>query len=183
MPQVDAAREFLEIAADSANPLDLVREAISNSYDAQATEIHIRFEVFQTYGESQLRIIIDDNGDGMDEQELAAFFDLGRSPRAVAKAAYSDSTLIGEKGHGTKIYFNSDQVEVPTHRDGRTLLAKMERPFACLSEGRLPRVEKSSRASEVHEKGTRIELVGYNRNRRELHHPVPRLGRPLQSAL
>jgi len=103
VPQVDAAREFLEIAADFANPLDLVREAISNCYDAQATEIHIWFEVFQKYGESQLRITIEDDGDGMDEVELAAFFDLGRSPRAVAKANVPESTLIGEKGHGTKI--------------------------------------------------------------------------------
>ena len=34
-PQVDQTREFLEIANDFANPLDLVREAISNSYDAK----------------------------------------------------------------------------------------------------------------------------------------------------
>ena len=34
-PTVDATQEFIEIAKDFSNPLDLVREAISNAFDAQ----------------------------------------------------------------------------------------------------------------------------------------------------
>jgi len=37
-PKVDETQEFIEIAHDFANPLDLVREAISNSFDAQAPD-------------------------------------------------------------------------------------------------------------------------------------------------
>lgn len=51
MPTVDATREFLEIAADFANPLDIIREAISNSYDANSKTIRIRFEVTSKYDE------------------------------------------------------------------------------------------------------------------------------------
>ena len=50
IPTVDQAREFLEIAHDFANPLDIVREAISNSYDAKATEIRLIFDTIQKYG-------------------------------------------------------------------------------------------------------------------------------------
>ena len=34
-PKVDSAQEFIEIALDFSNPLDLVREAISNAFDAR----------------------------------------------------------------------------------------------------------------------------------------------------
>ena len=57
-PEVDETQEFIEIANDFANPLDLVREAISNSYDAKATEIKISFDVEQQSGE-RLLIAID----------------------------------------------------------------------------------------------------------------------------
>ena len=43
-PTVDQTQEFIEIANDFANPLDLVREAISNSFDAHATDIRLAFE-------------------------------------------------------------------------------------------------------------------------------------------
>ena len=34
IPKVDQAQEFIEIANDFANPLDLVREAISDAFDS-----------------------------------------------------------------------------------------------------------------------------------------------------
>ena len=40
-PKVDATQEFIEIANDFSNPLDLVREAIDNAYDAKASVIKI----------------------------------------------------------------------------------------------------------------------------------------------
>ncbi len=46
-PTVDEAKEFVEIANDFSNPLDLVREAISNAFDADATEMHVLFDVTQ----------------------------------------------------------------------------------------------------------------------------------------
>ena len=43
-PKVDDVQEFIEIAMDFSNPLDLVREAISNAFDAQAKEILLDFK-------------------------------------------------------------------------------------------------------------------------------------------
>ncbi|GAH76750.1 unnamed protein product, partial [marine sediment metagenome] len=50
-PKVDVPREFLEIANDFANPLELVREAISNSFDASVNFIRLNFYVEREYGE------------------------------------------------------------------------------------------------------------------------------------
>ena len=67
-PKVDEVQEFIEIANDFGNRLDLVREAISNSFDADATEIWIDFSVVEDHGESVLKITLADNGRGMEEQ-------------------------------------------------------------------------------------------------------------------
>src|SRR5688572_4704443 len=97
-PTVDAAQEFIEIATDFSNPLDLVREAISNSFDAKAKKIRIAFTTQREAGESILFTEIEDDGLGMDELGLKSFFDLGNSLRR------DDPSKIGEKGHGTKVF-------------------------------------------------------------------------------
>ena len=88
-PKVDSAQEFIEIALDFSNPLDLVREAISNAFDAKADNIILGFSVIQEYGEKVLKIEIEDNGTGMDEKGLSSFFDLGNSLRR----GFSDNYL------------------------------------------------------------------------------------------
>src|SRR5688572_12109153 len=91
-PKVDETQEFIEIANDFSNPLDLVREGLSNSFDAGAKNIEITFNVIKEYGESNLEIILKDDGKGMDEIGLQSFFDLGNSmSRGV-------DDKIGEKG-------------------------------------------------------------------------------------
>lgn len=40
-PEVNSAQEFIEISQDFSNSLDLVREAISNAFDAQAKNVVI----------------------------------------------------------------------------------------------------------------------------------------------
>jgi hypothetical protein len=59
-PEVDAVREFLEIAGDFTNPLEVVREAISNSIDAGATEISIDFSAPKEVGTYVLHIQVQD---------------------------------------------------------------------------------------------------------------------------
>lgn len=115
-PKVDSAQEFIEIAFDFSNPLDLVREGISNAFDAKAKNIILDFDVIQEYGEKILKIEIADDGTGMDEDGLQSFFDLGNSLRR------NDETTIGEKGHGTKVYFNSRKIEVVTVKNGKNIM-------------------------------------------------------------
>lgn len=160
-PKVDSAQEFIEIALDFSNPLDLVREAISNSFDAKANNIVLGFSVIHEYGEKVLKIEIEDNGTGMDEEGLSSFFDLGNSLRR------GDENSIGEKGHGTKVYFNSRKIEVVTIKDGKKYHAIMVEPSRELFERRIPKVVVKIEDAEGELSGTSISIWGYNNNRRD----------------
>lgn len=105
-PKVDSAQEFIEIALDFSNPLDLVREAISNAFDAEADNIVLEFSVIQEYGEKVLKIEIEDNGTGMDEKGLASFFDLGNSLRR------GDENSIGEKDMEQKYFLIVEKLKL-----------------------------------------------------------------------
>ncbi|HET8700146.1 MAG TPA: ATP-binding protein, partial [Nitrococcus sp.] len=158
-PAVDETQEFIEIANDFSNPLDLVREAISNSYDAKATAIDIVFEVVKNYGESVLRITLTDNGTGMSAKQLQNFFDLGNSTRR------GEAESIGEKGHGTKVYFNSSRIEVETSDGSEGHRAVMEYPLRKLYDREIP----IATVTPTHDlaTGTKITIYGYNNNRRD----------------
>lgn len=163
-PAVNPSREFLEIASDFSNSLDIVREALSNAFDAKAKEVKIVFDVVNRYGSSKLRIKIEDNGRGMDMDGLQSFFDLGNSLRRDQK--YEDSTLIGEKGHGTKIYFNSERVRVTTGKGNKKYVAVMDNPIGKLHEEEMPTVMVT--VTDEKYIGTSIELTGYNNNERSI---------------
>ena len=159
-PSVDPTQEFIEIAYDFSNPLDLVREGISNGFDAGATKIEILFSVKVQYGEKVLITELKDNGHGMDIDGLQSFFDLGNSIRR------GDNTTIGEKGHGTKVYFNSSKIEVTTVCKGKKYVAIMDSPIRKLHERITPNVTVTEMSCSEESK-TSIVITGYNNNRRD----------------
>ena len=161
IPTVDETQEFLEIANNFSNPLELVREAISNAFDAKAKTISIVFTVGAEFGERVLYITITDDGHGMDKDGLQSFFDLGNSLRR------GDPTTIGEKGHGTKVYFHSSSIEVTTTKDGHTY---PHRPRPTQSgrgrvPGRLPipRGRTTPAGSGIHGDGSGQDLAATGR--------------------
>lgn len=159
-PKVDPTQEFIEIAYDFSNPLDLVREGISNAFDAGANDIVISFEVIKDCGEAILKTIIKDNGHGMNTSGLQSFFDLGNSTRR------NDEETIGEKGHGTKVYLNSSYIEVITICNGKKYTAVMDAPIRKLHKHITPSVSVSEE-NTVEQSGTTIIITGYNNNRRD----------------
>ncbi|MGE7913242.1 ATP-binding protein [Lysinibacillus xylanilyticus] len=163
-PKVNPSREFLEIASDFSNPLDIVRESISNSFDAKAKNIYILFEIASIKGRKKLKITIRDDGEGMNEEGINSFFDLGNSSRRNIKD--TDTTLIGEKGHGTKIYFNSDIVNVITGHNDKEYTALMLEPLSALYDNKLPVIDVTIQNKEF--KGTYIEILGYNNDERSI---------------
>lgn len=160
-PSVDQVQEFIEIAGDFSNPLDLVREAISNSVDAHATAMTITFDVMKEYGENVLVITLQDNGRGMDSISIKSFFDLGNSTNR------NDPEAIGEKGHGTKVYFNSSEVQVETVSNNTLLTATMGQPYKNLFNRELPSIAVKEQPADGQPNGTTIRIKGYNSNRRE----------------
>lgn len=168
-PKVDETQEFIEIAFDFANPLDLIREAISNAFDAGADHIRLVFDVIKDCGDDVFRIFIQDNGSGMDREGLQSFFDLGNSTRRQLKQDNADSNFIGEKGHGTKIYFNCDKLIVETLKNGTLYRATMEKPKRLLYSRKIPTVKIEQQLSDDKaEHFTKITILGYNSNKREL---------------
>lgn len=163
-PEVNSFQEFIEIAQDFSNPLDLVREGISNGFDANAKNMRIDFSVIFEYGERLLKIEIEDDGDGMDEIGLQSFFDLGNSLRRETK---SETGAIGEKGHGTKVYFNSKKIEIITAKDGIKYHAIMDEPKRNLFNRVLPEVNVEKEENTENIKGSKIIIYGYNENRRD----------------
>src|ERR1051325_8480274 len=173
-PTVNAAREFKEIASDFGSPLDLLRESISNSFDAKASHIKLTFSTVEIRGRSILKIVIEDNGLGMDLKGLQSFFDLGNSfhhddKERSKKEGLDDATLpIGEKGHGTKVFLNSSHVTVATSQNGKKYVAEMMDPYAALSDDKVPFAEVQETETTPGDVGTTITILGYNHDQTEL---------------
>lgn len=162
-PRVNEAREFLEIAKDFKNPKEIIREALSNSWDAGATEVSLLFDLVPISGtrKKKLRVTIEDNGDGMSSDqrpnvgssEIEGFFNLGDSAKPTGS--------IGSKGHGTKIYYRSHGLSLDTWKNGRKIHAEIETdPWDALLQGYVPTFgyEESDDSSG---KGTHIVVDGF----------------------
>lgn len=140
-PRVNEAREFLEIAKDFKDPREIIREALSNSWDAGATEVSIKFSFARITGsrKNKIQVEIHDDGKGMSSElrptvnssEIEGFFNLGDSDKPAGS--------IGSKGHGTKIYYKSMGVAVDTWKNGRRIHATIEvPPWDSLLKGQIP---------------------------------------------
>lgn len=147
-PQVNEVNEFIEIASDFENPLEVIREALSNSYDADATQVDIKIEQDE---EGRNTLVIEDDGHGMDEDDLSSFFDLGNSNKDDA---------IGYKGHGTKIYYKSDEIRVETVKDSTRIESVMNQPWEKLNNRELPTYSIEKTSSDEPSR-TRIEVHGF----------------------
>jgi hypothetical protein len=161
-PQVSSEAEFKEIASDFGDPLEIVREAISNAFDARATELRILFDVQEIDGLPTLVIEFEDNGSGMTDEVLRqAFWGLGFS------TSRQDKEKIGEKGHGTKIYLRSELIEVKTESEQGSWESICERPMRNLANRTMhsPMIRPADRwKSGGH--GTLIKVIGYNSSER-----------------
>jgi hypothetical protein len=159
-PDVNKAHEFLQIAENFEETLEIIREALSNSWDAGASDVEIIIDR-DTYKTPWSPIItIRDNGNGMDGKKLQDFFSLGFSEKP--------KSCIGTKGHGTKIYYRSDGIHVETVNNGKKIIAETERPpYETLRSGKLPTYWK-----EVHDNfsggnGTKITITRFSARPRD----------------
>jgi hypothetical protein len=158
-PQVNAEAEFWEIANDFGSPLELLREAISNSIDAGAKWVRITFSVEEIEGADTLVIEIEDNGAGMSFDVLTRdFWGLGFSQ------SRPDKDKIGEKGHGTKIYLRSERVSLRTQTESGACESECKHPMRSLVQRKShsPRIREIPKFQE--NTGTDIRIEGYNKN-------------------
>ncbi|MEQ1519103.1 MAG: ATP-binding protein, partial [Usitatibacteraceae bacterium] len=167
-PRVNEAREFLEIAKDFKDPREILREAISNSWDANATRVSLKFDLTSIPGSLSKKIVvrIEDDGDGMSSDprpddtpsEIEGFFNLGDS--------YKGPNQIGSKGHGTKIFYKSSGIHLETFKNGKVIKAYTESdPWQSLRAGKVPTYCIDERDGSG--KGTLIKVDGFEAKHKE----------------
>ncbi len=142
---------FKEIAKNVVNPLEIVREAISNSHDAESKQISI-----SVYRDSEGKFVIEiqDDGKGMNINILQKFFNLGDSNKRQIG--------IGEKGLGTKTFFKSDGITVYTQtKDGEAYKAVMKNPWDSLNSDTIPEYTIEDIPAQTGKCGTTILIEGY----------------------
>jgi Histidine kinase-, DNA gyrase B-, and HSP90-like ATPase len=164
VPKVNPQAEFLEICNDFTEPREIVREAISNGFDAGALNIEIAAFIDKSTGTDELVLKFRDDGQGMNVSGMEAFFSLAMTTRMQTDTrGFKVSGAIGEKGHGTKIYFNSRRIELQSTKAGLLIDAVMDTPRAKLRRGEMPLVQYSTR-NVIGDNGTTITVYGYNDN-------------------
>jgi hypothetical protein len=160
-PQVNGEAEFWEIVHDFGDPLEILREAISNAMDARATWIKISFNVEEIAGNRRCVVTLSDNGEGMTREVLGRdFWGLGYS------RSRENKDLIGEKGHGTKIYLRAESVAVRTQSIAGSFFSECDRPLSNLAKNILHQPRISPIDTPFDHPGTEIRIVGYNDNER-----------------
>lgn len=161
-PRVNEAREFLEIAKDFKDPKEIIREALSNSWDAGASKVTLKLDLIQIPGTYSKKIVVSitDDGEGMSSikrgeantSEIEDFFNLGDSNKPYGS--------IGTKGHGTKIYYKSSGIFVDTWKNGKHIRAESEvPPWKTLMKGIVPTYRYDEDVADG--KGTRIVVDGF----------------------
>lgn len=150
-PEVKSISIFKEIAKNIVNPLEILREALSNSYDAEARNISIIIYRNQL---GKFIIEVQDDGKSMTLNEVHKFFNLGDSKKS--------NQGIGEKGLGTKIYFKSDKITVRTQtRENESYRVTMEKPWDSLCNNTLPEYKVETSDIQPGKAGTIVIIEGY----------------------
>lgn len=151
LPSVKDISLYKEIAKNLVNPLEVPREAISNSIDAEAKVINIDMYRNET---GSFCISFSDDGLGMSMENIESFFNLGDSKK--------DSRSIGEKGLGTKIFFKSKMIKVVTQKNNTIrMIAKMEKPWEKLSNSDIPSYTVEKVEPVLGKNGTKVIIEGY----------------------
>ena len=154
--QVSQESLLRQTVSNTSQSIELLREAVSNSVDANCENISIQLE---NAGGDMWNIVIEDDGDGMEERHMRAFFNAGESVKDVQRPA------IGEKGLGSKTCFVAKEVLVESrwHENRKVLLVgRMKDPLQSLSKGQMPSytIERAldDDTGNLTSKGTRIAL-------------------------
>jgi hypothetical protein len=109
-PEISYTHILSELSVNRKDPCEVIRELISNSYDAKASRIEI-YPLLQSQYEG---FIYFDNGTGLSEKEeingitpYKAFFSIGKSTKIRGQ-------FIGYKCQGSKLCFASNKITLIT---------------------------------------------------------------------
>lgn len=138
---VDAASILHQAVLNTSTSLEIFREAVSNSVDAAATEINILL----THQNGDIwDITIEDDGHGMKEDHMDAFFRAGTSVKdhtSSSALAVKKTLSIGEKGLGSKTTWVAEKITVESIRNDtlELITGVMKKPLSQLEKGIIPK--------------------------------------------
>ncbi|MCY8519109.1 ATP-binding protein [Bacillus atrophaeus] len=156
-PEVNEVSEMYEIASNFGNPLEFLREGISNAYDAEAKTLHIDTFINER---NQLVIKLIDDGLGISKKTIIKnFWGLGYTDKVKGSAQ-----SIGEKSHGTLIFFRSEKVILETYHSSGAYRSVAEKPLKKLQQGELFDFSVEEIPNNEGKTGTVITLIGFNQN-------------------
>ncbi|WP_318616771.1 ATP-binding protein [Sporosarcina sp. YIM B06819] len=156
-PKVNDIKEMFEVSCNFSKPLEVVREAISNAYDAGATNLHIT--AFRNEaGKLVLKFIDDGFGMGL-ETLIRNFWGLGYSDKGEGS-----TETIGYKSHGTMIYLRSEQIIMDTYHTTGSYRSQASHPLSELSQGNMFEFSAEELENPSGKRGTEITLIGFNQN-------------------
>lgn len=168
-PIVKEDKSFLEIVENFTDPREVIREAISNSFDWSASTINITVYEDANRADNELVINIRDNGLGLTKERFFAFWNLADSPGLqLDKFGKKLGSRVGEKGHGTKTYWKCRKIEVESiakEENGSYwhVLGEMNEPINILvKDKRVPNFEYEEEVVEEQETFTEITIRGYH---------------------
>lgn len=158
-----------QVVQNRAHPLDVIREAISNSCAKEVGASYFKITVFYdgTYGWS---LIFEDNGIGMNYTGEKESEQQGRLDRflnlAYSGVAGLKSDEFGFKGLGSKLMYLSRKLEIETKTEmGESYKVIIEDPISKLLKKDKPEIPKPviyKKAPVSFEHGTLIRVYGYD---------------------
>jgi len=148
-PKIDVKNLVRELAENKVSSLELLREALSNAKDHKANRVWIQISKGPR---NEITVLLVDDGDGMNDDGLAAFWGVGSSVKT--------DLSIGYKGHGTKLYFLCDKLTVATRAKNDSEWRVMARSSPGDSPDNDILVEPLSMQSPIHTVLKKLDILG-----------------------
>lgn len=126
--KINEGYELYQIITDFKDPLEIFREAFQNAIDEDSTEVFCHIYEEKKLSSSNLIIDIWNNGKALEKERISNFFDLANSSK-IDQNMQPQQGKLGYKGHGSKIFFNSELVEISSKSNISTFNIRLENPI------------------------------------------------------
>ncbi len=126
--RVNEPYEIYQIITDFGDPLEIFREAFQNSFDASPSCVVCHVWENRKLSGDELIIDVKDDGEGLQKSAVAHFFDLANSNK-VDSAFQPLKGKIGYKGHGSKIFFNAEEIIVTSRTESEEWSVSLKSPI------------------------------------------------------
>lgn len=131
--QVNIGYELYQIITDFGEPLEIFREAFQNAFDENATQIFCRVYEKKRMRGTELIIDIWNNGNPLKKEQIDNFFGLAKSTKINQENIPIEGKL-GYKGHGSKIFFNANKVQICSKSSDKEWAVELDSPLEQLED-------------------------------------------------